>query len=97
MELPKELKGELLTNDFALVNVDELVWPPLPAQEVTHRELDQIRSHGLGLLKMGPWELWGAFSRCLPAASDALRSRATAQLTLGSVVARGTWSHLDSS
>ena len=22
MELPKELKGELLTNDFALVNVD---------------------------------------------------------------------------
>ncbi len=23
MELPKELKGELLTNDFALVNVDD--------------------------------------------------------------------------
>ena len=31
MELPKELKGELLTDDFALVNVDDFVWPPLPA------------------------------------------------------------------
>ena len=42
MELPKELKGELLTNDFALVNVDELVWPPLPGRSALTPEPEEI-------------------------------------------------------
>ena len=79
---------------FAFTRLPPTQWRSARTTNAIERLHEEFKRR---IKKDGSAGFWGAFSRCLPAASDALRSRATAQLTLGSVIARGTWSHLNSS
>ena len=72
----KELKGELLTDDFAPVNVEDIMAAVTGARSNAPR-VHQFHSHGLGLLKDGSAGFWGAFLplpsggfRCLAVESD---------------------------